>query len=353
MRTFFILKSHKLSNTNTVSSLQYSSQLLKMMDGFEGSFLGATPIMNDKRMRKEVVDSPKFILSKTELSDLLDEKILPLQEKLSRLNTTFSSSKIEKLEKENSDLKTEVKALKNKLVTNELYLRKNNVRFYGIKETGSKHQREDCEAVVLAKLQDTYPEVNSRSFERVHRLGPPKQGYSRPIIARMGHYKDKMMLFARRKILKEKTGISISDDFPKEIEEKRKEMYPIYRHAQETGYNTQLKGDKLFVNGRVYTPETLQQLPPVLRPELVFSPSQNGITAFFTKASPLSNHFITNFSVDNEVFNCVEQFLMKQKAMFFKDTETATKIMRENDPVRQKALGKTVKNYQARSGRVQ
>ena len=198
-----------------------------MMDGFEGSFLGATPIMNDKRMRKEVADSPKFILSKSELS---------------RLNTTFSSSKIEKLEKENSDLKTEVKALKNKLVTNELYLRKNNVRFYGIKETGSKHQREDCEAVVLAKLQDTYPEVNSRSFERVHRLG------------------------ARRKILKEKTGISISDDFPKEIEEKRKEMYPIYRHAQETGYNTQLKGDKLFVNGRVYTPETLQQLPPVLRP---------------------------------------------------------------------------------------
>ena len=220
------------------------------------------------------------------------------------------------------------------------------MRFYGIKETGSKHQREDCEAVVLAKLQDTYPEVNSRSFERVHRLGPPKQGYSRPIIARMGHHKDKMMLFARRKILKEKTGISISDDFPKEIEEKRMEMYPIYRHAQETGYNTQLKGDKLFVNGRVYTPETLQQLPPVLRPELVFSPSQNGITAFFTKASPLSNHFITNFSVDNEVFNCVEQFLMKQKAMFFKDTETATKIMRENDPVRQKALGKTVKNYQ-------
>ena len=131
----------------------------------------------------------------------------------------------------------------------------------------------------------------------MHRLGPPKQGYCRPIIACMAHYEDKMMLFARCKFLKEKTGISISDD----------------------------ASVKAWAS---------------------FPPSQNGVTAFFTKASPLQNDFTTNFSVDNEAFNCVEQFPIKQKAIFLNETETATKIMSEKDPVRQKALGKTIKNYQ-------
>jgi ribA/ribD-fused uncharacterized protein len=44
-------------------------------------------------------------------------------------------------------------------------------------------------------------------------------------------------------------------------------------------------------------------------------------------------------------FNCVEQYMMYNKAMLFGDKETAAKIMVEPHPRQQKALGKTVQMF--------
>lgn len=44
-------------------------------------------------------------------------------------------------------------------------------------------------------------------------------------------------------------------------------------------------------------------------------------------------------------FNCAEQAMMYFKARFFEDSETAELILKETDPAKQKALGRSVKNY--------
>ena len=44
-------------------------------------------------------------------------------------------------------------------------------------------------------------------------------------------------------------------------------------------------------------------------------------------------------------FNCCEQFMMYEKAMFFNDLETASKILKESNPRKQKELGRSVKGY--------
>jgi len=44
-------------------------------------------------------------------------------------------------------------------------------------------------------------------------------------------------------------------------------------------------------------------------------------------------------------FNCVEQFMMVQKALFFKDRATARKVMDVKDPKEQKALGRSIENF--------
>lgn len=44
-------------------------------------------------------------------------------------------------------------------------------------------------------------------------------------------------------------------------------------------------------------------------------------------------------------FNCCEQWMMYQKAITFKDHETAEKVMKAKDPREQKALGREVKNF--------
>lgn len=59
-----------------------------------------------------------------------------------------------------------------------------------------------------------------------------------------------------------------------------------------------------------------------------------------------SNWYIIPFKDDNGTqYNCVEQYMMSQKALLFNDTVNYNKIMLSKSPKTQKALGRKVKNF--------
>lgn len=58
-----------------------------------------------------------------------------------------------------------------------------------------------------------------------------------------------------------------------------------------------------------------------------------------------SNWNLSYFKWLDREFNCSEQAMMYAKAMLFKDTETAEKIMKAKTPKDQKMLGREVKNF--------
>lgn len=60
---------------------------------------------------------------------------------------------------------------------------------------------------------------------------------------------------------------------------------------------------------------------------------------------PFSNWALSNFKYRGNSFMCAEQAMMWEKAMFFEDIFSASMIMSTADPAKQKALGRTVKNY--------
>jgi hypothetical protein len=66
--------------------------------------------------------------------------------------------------------------------------------------------------------------------------------------------------------------------------------------------------------------------------------------AFFYNG-PFSNWFPCEFTVEGIKYNCGEQYMMHQKALFFKDDEVAVMIMQTARPAKQKELGRSVKNY--------
>ena len=72
---------------------------------------------------------------------------------------------------------------------------------------------------------------------------------------------------------------------------------------------------------------------------------EGDILLFYSKNSPLSNHYLAQFIEERQTYNCMEQYLMFQKAMFFNDIITATKIMNTDSPHAQKALGLKVQNF--------
>lgn len=59
----------------------------------------------------------------------------------------------------------------------------------------------------------------------------------------------------------------------------------------------------------------------------------------------MSNWYPAEFTVDGVAYNCSEQYMMHQKALFFGDTVTAEKIMATADPALQKKYGSEVTPY--------
>ncbi len=53
----------------------------------------------------------------------------------------------------------------------------------------------------------------------------------------------------------------------------------------------------------------------------------------------------SKFTIDGITYNCAEQYMMAQKALFFKDKEQLQKIMNTDNPRDQKYYGRQVKNF--------
>ena len=59
----------------------------------------------------------------------------------------------------------------------------------------------------------------------------------------------------------------------------------------------------------------------------------------------LSNWYLSEFSADGEKFSSMEQFMMYQKAKYFKDEEVARQIIATEDVAQIKKLGRQVSGY--------
>jgi ribA/ribD-fused uncharacterized protein len=140
-------------------------------------------------------------------------------------------------------------------------------------------------------------------------------------------------------------NITVTEDLPEEVLEKRRILEPIARAANNLEMHASVNVDKLIINKKVYTTTSLDKLPTKLQPENVFTKTQGNMTAFFTKNSPLSNHSMSPFTAHNISFTSNEQYFIYHKAVKFNDYTTAQKIMQENDPIKIKHLGKQIKNF--------
>lgn len=67
----------------------------------------------------------------------------------------------------------------------------------------------------------------------------------------------------------------------------------------------------------------------------------------FFWSGPFSQWHPSPFEIDGTIYTCAEQYMMEQKALFFKDEESALKIMGTKNPKTQKSYGRKVKNFDA------
>ena len=113
---------------------------------------------------------------------------------------------VRKLQREETTkMKEELQSLERKLINLKVYQRRENLVFYGIEEKEFAEGREDTTEAILKDFLDDeleMPLARCVKFQRVHRLGKPKEnGNPRPIIVRFLNYPDVAEIMKRRKSL--------------------------------------------------------------------------------------------------------------------------------------------------------
>ena len=294
-----------------------------------------------------------------QISDVYDKKIQDVKDVAEDAiaKTVLQNEKIVNLEQENQELKHEVSTFKQKLLNLEAQTKRENLVFQSILPDAPTETWKSAEERVRNLLkQYKFYNGNEVEIEWAQRVGQFKPGKCRPIVVKFSFYKTRDQIWRERTNLRG-SNVFVSEDYPKEILQKRNVLYPILRAAQkeieekrETGgtdlRKVSLKLDKLLLNGRLYSVDELDKLPERLRPENLSTKSENGITVFYSKESIFSNfNMRCPINIENTTYNCTEQYFQYQKAMTFGDDVTADKILQAESPFLQKQFSKDIKGY--------
>lgn len=196
-------------------------------------------------------------------SQLCDEA----KEHCTRLEKDLKSEmkKCEVLTKELKEVKSENQKIKEDVIDGKARSMRDNLLFHGLKECDTFDQRkqENCLDKVLELCEVTLKIENAREMkiDRAHRLGPYSAGKTRPIVVKFNYYPDKMKIKQAAFTGLQGSNFRITDQFPREIQERRRILYPEFKRARDQGRSAVLSYDKLFIEGRLITADSITTIP--------------------------------------------------------------------------------------------
>ncbi len=214
--------------------------------------------------RSRPADSPettsptgKSFDARLSLVEILHREFKSLRESLE-----FSQQQVKTLTAENASLRDSVKSLtknvthlseenkkiKETVIDLQARSMRDNLVFSGITESAEEDPEATVKTFIKTYLKLPEDTVENICFERVHRMGAKKPGAPRPhpIGAKFGYFKQKEQVKSRGRELKG-TDFSVNDQFPKEILERRKILYPIQRSLIQKGSRA-----VIAVDGQLY-----------------------------------------------------------------------------------------------------
>ena len=170
--------------------------------------------------------------------------------------------RVRELERHNQYLEIENKNLKEDFLRLKTQSMKYNLIFGGIEQTQEYENTEEV-LVNFMRTELGIDDANTINFQNVHRLSRRNDGKPRNIIARFGNYSDhERVLKEVPKALKNKVQFSVNQQYPTEIGDRRRTLFPELKYLQRHGVRAKLVYDKIYVNGRPY-----ERRPPRTEPQ--------------------------------------------------------------------------------------
>ena len=165
----------------------------------------------------------------------------------------FENTEIEELKKKDKENEDKIKDLEDKLLYQEVYNRRENLRFFGIPEstTGVENTFEVMRNFLKEELE--LENTENIEFQRAHRIGKKKTGEARPVIVRILKFPERELVFRKAREMESDIDVKVYSDLPKEIGQRRKKQWPRLKKAREEGkiaFFSKPEPDKLFIEGQ-------------------------------------------------------------------------------------------------------
>jgi ribA/ribD-fused uncharacterized protein len=242
-----------------------------------------------------------------------------------------------------SSLENKQRDMSERILSMESYSMRDNLIFTGLPEVDGETDTDIRNILKSVFTDDLKLDGDMISISRCHRLDKRHRPHdrSRDIIVKFTQYSDRQKVLYSGKHLKGKNPpVYINEQFPAEIEKRRNILRPIVKLAKSKNMRAVLSRDKLVIDGKAYTVDTLDAIPLNIKDTATITTDHH---VFFNgRLSPFSNFYKCKLEIDGSCYSCVEQYFQHAKAVLGKDTLSAGEIMLATDPAEIKRIGRRV-----------
>lgn len=159
----------------------------------------------------------------------------------------------------------------------------------------------------------------------------------RPLVVQFADIRDRWLVWNNKSKIRYnvKAPIRLQEDIPKKLRDDLRVLHRIAKVAKqkpEVYDEVRIKDFSLVINSSRYGITDIRKLPPELHPEAVYTPRNKESVVFFTKQSPLYNHYCSSFTIEDQEFLCVEQYLAYAKARLANNKTREKRALEQKDP---------------------
>lgn len=228
-------KEEKEGQSNEMSEIHemFATMMKKLekLDGIE------TKLKNIEINMAEIKESLEY--AHAEIEDLKKEN------ESNKENQAQAKERIEILERDN-------KILRDKVTDIQARSMRDNLLFFNMPEMEEENTTSVIHELLESKMGITDAR-NTVKIDRSHRIGRKRDGdrKPRPIVVKFNYHQDREFVRLNARKLRG-TRIGISEQFPEEIENIRKTLYPELKKAKSEGKRAKIVRDKLIIEGQVF-----------------------------------------------------------------------------------------------------
>lgn len=179
-----------------------------------------------------------------------------------------------------------------------------------------------------------------------HKQNRPQKNLPRRILLTVSSYLVREKILECAKIIADAGApgarIFISEDVPESIKRRRSDVFKYVDFLRKKGIQATHKGDAVIFNNTLYRYEELLHMSDGFSLKDSRTTRKNGVLAFQSPHSPLSNLFVAPIKNNGIVYPSAEHAFQHEKAIFCNDLALAQAILRDPCPFEAMATGKRV-----------